>query len=486
MKSISLPPYAPILMESTRAIGYSIESAIADIIDNSVSANSSRVDIDFFPIGEAYISILDNGWGMSSDEITNAMQYGSKSPHEVRDVTDLGRYGLGLKTASLSQCRKLTVVSKKGGEISGRQWDLDHIIEEEDWSLNILEEKDMSCLPSIDKLNEEKSGTLVIWQNLDKFSIGESDITLAFSKKIELVRDHLALVFHRYLNGELGLQRLNIRINDRPIIGKDPFLVKKSTQLMDDEIITVHNQKVVIKPFILPHISKLSEKELKELGGKEGLRRNQGFYVYRNKRMLIWGTWFRLMRKGDLSKLARVMVDIPNSLDDLWTLDIKKSTAVPPEEVRINLSNVINKITDGSKRTWTYRGKKEQSDSSIHLWNRITTRDDAILYVINRDYPLVDGIIAVYPQLKIQMDTLLSQIESTLPLNSLFMDLTNDEKIANETIYNDSTIINLLRSILTSYDSETSQTMVENLLLADPFCEYEIDIRDAIEKGELL
>ena len=135
METISLPPHAPTLMESTRAIGYSIESAIADIIDNSVAAQADRVDIDFFPIGESYISILDNGVGMAKEELINAMQYGSRSPLDARNENDLGRYGLGMKTASLSQCRILTVLSKKDGILSGAQWNLNHIKETQDWSL---------------------------------------------------------------------------------------------------------------------------------------------------------------------------------------------------------------------------------------------------------------------------------------------------------------------------------------------------------------
>lgn len=122
----SLPPYAPTLIESTRAIGYSLEAAVADIIDNSIAANAKKVDIYFFPIDAAYIAILDNGRGMNEKEIDLAMQYGSKSPIEQRDKKDLGRFGLGLKTASLSQCRCLTVISKQDNNIEGRRWDIDH------------------------------------------------------------------------------------------------------------------------------------------------------------------------------------------------------------------------------------------------------------------------------------------------------------------------------------------------------------------------
>lgn len=341
MRYADMPPYAPTLMESTRAIGYSIEAAIADIIDNSVAATAEKIDIDFFPIGHSYISILDDGHGMSEEELIIAMQYGSRSPLDERDENDLGRYGLGMKTASLSQCRILTVISKKDGKVSGAQWNLNHIKQAESWSLIVLEEDEIVGFPNWDKLRGYDTGTLVVWQDLDKFGIDENDIAAAFTRKMDIIRDHLSLVFHRYLSGEPGLKKIDIRMNELSIIPQDPFLIKKSTQLMDEETIVVRGEKVKVKPYILPHTSKLTKKELSALGGKEGLRKQQGFYVYRNKRLLIWGTWFRLMRQGDLSKLARVQVDIPNSLDDLWTLDIKKSTATPPEEVRKNLSVVI-------------------------------------------------------------------------------------------------------------------------------------------------
>lgn len=218
MKSIELPPFAPTLMESTRAIGYSIESAIADIIDNSVAALSDRVDIDFFPIGESYISILDNGVGMTKEELIVAMQYGSRSPLDTRSENDLGRYGLGMKTASLSQCRILTVLTRKNSVLSGAQWNLNHIKSTQEWSLLILGEDEAKNLPNYSKLNNYDHGTLVIWQDLDKFGIGESDIAEAFSRKMGLIRDHLSLVFHRYLSGESGLKKLDIKMNEESVI----------------------------------------------------------------------------------------------------------------------------------------------------------------------------------------------------------------------------------------------------------------------------
>ena len=176
----------------------------------------------------------------------------------------------------------------------------------------------------------------------------------------------------------------------------------------------------------------MSKEEINTLGGKEGLTKNQGFYVYRNKRLLVWGTWFRLRRKDELSKLARVRVDIPNSLDDLWTLDIKKSTASPPEIIRKNLARIVEKISDGSRRTWTFRGKKETSNSVVHTWVRFRTRE-GVLYNINRDHPMV-GVInsKLDAEGKKCLNQLFEAIEINLPLNSLYVDLSNDEQFAKD------------------------------------------------------
>lgn len=484
MRSVDIPPYAPTLMESTRAIGYSIEAGIADIIDNSVAAAASRIDIDFFPIGQSYISILDNGTGMTETELISAMQYGSRSPLEVRDESDLGRYGLGMKTASLSQCRVLTVISKKDGVLSGCRWDLNHIKQSESWSLIVLNESEMSAMPNYEKLCSYDTGTIVIWQDLDKFGVGEKDIAEAFSRKMAHIREHLSLVFHRFLSGEPGLKKLDIRMNELSIVPQDPFLVKKSTQLMDDETILIRGAKVKVRPYILPHTSKLSQKELKELGGKDGLRKQQGFYVYRNKRLLVWGTWFRLMRQGDLSKLARVQVDIPNSLDDLWSLDIKKSAAVPPEEVRQNLAVIIEKISEGSKRTWTYRGKKETRDDIIHLWNRLKTRDGSVFYEVNMEHPMVNTLAEEYPGIRSKLELLLKQVGLSLPLNSLYIDLTNDEKLANDNDNDSDDIIALMKSIAASVSGTAAKrSLVDTLLLSEPFCAYADEIEKAKKAG---
>ena len=433
MKTVTLPPYAPTLIESTRAMGYTLEAAIADILDNSISAGASNIDIFFFPV-DAHIAILDNGHGMDACKIDSAMRYGSKSPIEKRDTNDLGRFGLGMKTASLSQCRTLTVVSKQGECVEARRWDIDHVAKMGDWSMLILEEHELNDIPYIYNLGELDSGTLILWQNMDRLSAGELDSAQAMGKKMDIVRTHLSLVFHRYLNGETGLRKVKMSINSKAIKATDPFLSDRYTQVMDDEIIEINGALIIVRSYILPHISKLSSSEIVSLGGKDGLRKSQGFYVYRNKRLLVWGTWFRMMRKGELSKLARVQVDIPNELDNLWTIDIKKSTAVPPAIVRNNLGIIIERLAEQSKKTWVYRGKKEIKDDIVHVWNRNKGRV-GIFYEINRDHPVVEVFNSASPEVQRNVQALLKAIETSIPLNQLYLDLTSEVQVENMQTY---------------------------------------------------
>ena len=231
MKIIEMPPFAPVLMESTRAIGYNLEAAVADIVDNSIAASADKISISFSPYDAVpYVSILDNGIGMSEIEIDNAMRYGSQSSLKVRAETDLGRFGLGLKTASLSQCRCLTVISKQQDCLEGRRWDLDEVYRNGSWSLIKLETADINKIAQYTtQLKDLDHGTLVIWEKLDRMLEGTTSTDKTMNKQMDYVRNHLSLVFHRYLSGETGIKKVAISINKQPLIPKDPFLIGKST-----------------------------------------------------------------------------------------------------------------------------------------------------------------------------------------------------------------------------------------------------------------
>ena len=191
METIDLPPKADSLMESMRDVGYSFESAIADLIDNCVSAGARHVDIRFSALDPPYVAVLDDGRGMSASELTQAMRPGSQSPRETRSSTDLGRFGLGLKTASLSQCRRLTVVSRSEDVIAGREWDLDYLNQVGDWKLKALAGPDIDELPAVDQLGP--FGTAVIWRELDRLreNFGEASFEAGMAAAMDRAQRHL-------------------------------------------------------------------------------------------------------------------------------------------------------------------------------------------------------------------------------------------------------------------------------------------------------
>lgn len=292
-------------------------------------------------------------------------------------------------------------------------------------------------------------------------------------KKMDDIRNHLSLVFHRYLSGESGLKKINIRMNNTAINYLDPFLSHRNTQIMSDESLQCEDSKIVIRPYLLPHISDLTKNEIETLGGKDGLRKNQGFYVYRNKRLLIWGTWFRMMRQGECSKLARVQIDIPNELDTMWTLDIKKSKAMPPEVVRNNLAPIIQGLAEKSKRTWEFRGKRETNDSIVHIWQRFKGKNDGYFYKINRNHPLVKTFLNDSQKIKKNLDGLLKSIESSIPFNQLYLDLTSDKQIKNESELIDKEIELMIKGLLEQFSTRKAKNdMLEQLTITEPFMHY--------------
>ena len=485
MKAVIMPPDAPTLMWSTRAIGYTTSAAVADLIDNSISANASRIQIQFVSGENSYISILDDGAGMDPDALRQAMKYGSGNPWKERSPSDLGRFGLGLKTASLSQCRKLTVASKRDGIISAFCWDLDHVIEAKAWELLELDKEDIQHLPQIGELQCLSEGTIVLWDKLDKIFVGDDNKEQGLLLKIKEVEEHLSLTFHRYLQGEPGLKKLTITSNGIPLKPTDPFFITRSDE-MPSERISVHyiNQtgedavdNVIVTPFILPFSDALSQTDLDALGGKDGLIKNQGFYIYRNKRLIVAADWFRLARKTDLSKLCRVRVDMPNTLDDIWTIDVKKSMAVPPEVVLRNLRRIVSPIIKAGKRKYKFRATKEASVEKLQLWVPKETRN-GMVYTINPDYPVLKELMDELKD-KRKMQTFLRLLEQNIPVNAIHTDFYDDKKFAFEDVdvaYQN--VLSNLRELLSEISPEERNAEFEELMTIMPFADYDIKYED--------
>lgn len=417
-------PHAAALIEGLRDIGYSLETAICDIIDNSITANAHSIRIlsETF-CEEPYIAIIDDGNGMTENELIEAMRPGSRNPLSTRDDPDLGRFGLGLKSASFSQCRRLTVISRKFGRTCAAIWDLDDVALRNEWSVQLPD--DIAAIPAVVHLGP--SGTLVLWQNMDRISGGCSDNVTRrgeiINQQIADTERHLRLVFHRFMEGKDPLQ---IFLNGRVLQPLDPFARHNPATIMDpEELLHLADGVVRIQSFTLPHHRQCSKTEWDDIGGPEGHLKTQGFYLYRGRRLILHGTWFRLCRQSELTKLSRVMIDIPNSMDADWKIDVKKSSAQLPPVVRDRLKKVIERIQLGSKRTYRRRGQKLIDGTRLPLWQRIQV-EGRISYRPNLDHPaLADFASRLPPELQRGFANCIVLVGASLPIETLHADIAS-------------------------------------------------------------
>lgn len=418
-----LAPKASVLIESMRDIGYSLSTALADIIDNSLTAGARSIELLVDVEGaDSAIGLLDDGHGMRESELLEAMRPGSRSPLAKRDQSDLGRFGLGLKTASFSQCRRLTVVSRRDGVLSAAIWDLDDVARTDSWYVEVVGEP--RRLKWADRLSHD--GTLVIWEKLDRLVGGSHDEGQRhLVDQVDEAATHIELVFHRFLAGESSQSRIRISLNGTPLVPRDPFHTQHpATQIGPLEVLALGNSRLTIQAFTLPHHSNLSADDWRRYGGPEGYIRNQGFYLYRERRLIVHGTWFGLAQQKELTKLARVRIDMSNDMDPLWQIDVKKASARPPAPVRKRLRQLIEQIGAASKRTYTRRGARLTSEDRLPVWVRNQDKG-SINYSLNHEHPILtrfrDGLS---PDQSRDFRQLLKVVESCIPIDALFADIS--------------------------------------------------------------
>jgi hypothetical protein len=426
---------------SLRDIGYSFEVAVADLIDNSITAKANSIIIYTVAKPTPIFCLLDNGSGMDETQLIEAMRLASRNPADVRKKDDLGRFGLGLKTASFSQCKKLTVISKKGDNIYCRQWDLDYISKENKWLLITPDQYDH--IPLFNELLLQKSGTLVSWESLDRIDKN------SYSYTIDQLRKHLALVFHRYLEGFEGNKAIKIIVNNNSVVAFNPFNAANSyTQELFLEKIKLHGSTIKIQPFILPHHSKLTQQEYNLYATEDGYIKSQGFYLYRRDRILIYGTWWGLHKAMDAHKLVRIKIDIENDIDSYWGIDIKKSIARPSEEIRNDLKRIIAQATQKGARPFTGRGKKIEDKTLIQFWDILPINND-LRFTLNKDHPLLKELMRTLPTDSIEkLNFYLKGIEAYMPLDAIQYNLqANPHLIQQESALSDDDVLLLSKKM---------------------------------------
>lgn len=460
---IELPPVASLLMQSLRSVGYSTSAALADLVDNSITARAETVRISVAMGARPYVAVSDNGFGMDEATVLAAMRFGSRDPREVRASTDLGRFGLGMKTASLSQCRRLTVASLKDDRLSVARWDLDECDRRGSWW---LERPDPRELPQdlIRKLSENRHGTCVLWEVLDRLEAAGGE------KAILDAADHLALAFHRFLSCELA-GPFRILLNERPLEAVDPFLEGHSRgQVLHRECVMLEGHKITVSPFVLPFPSRLKPDDLERAGGRESLKTAHGFYIYRGGRLVVPGGWFRIVPSDDLIRLARIRVDIPVELDHLWRIDIRKSIAEPPPALRPHLKRIVGGVAARSRNVYTHKGVPMDEGERVSLWQRHDLRDTGATWRINREHPAVKLLFdpsGAGPAVQ----ALLRLLEENLPIHDIHIHTANDQPVVDPPIPAEDELESMALRIVTAFSDqpEVASRIIDRLHLTEPF-----------------
>jgi len=418
-------PHPAGTIESLSSLGYSTEAAVADLVDNSIAAGAQQVDVTFSWDGrDSWVAVTDDGRGMTESELVTAMTIAGRGPGAARTAQDLGRFGMGLKTASFSQARTLIVTSAAPTQARAtRAWDLDLVRRTEQWRL--LQGADPADADLLDGMWSGR-GTVVLWRHLHRFDIpsvtaGDVSAQRHFYEEIRRVETHLAMVFGRFLAGRRGL-RLNV--NRNPVQPWDPFLQNtRFVQRLPTEEIPISGHAVRIAGFVLPHLRYFSDEEAQQAAGPQGWLEQQGFYVYRRDRLILAGDWLgiRGFRKEDKYILARLAVDIPAELDPEWSIDVRKSAAVPPLAARAHLQRIGAAARRSAASVLTQRGRvtaRAQGADFVYAWT-VHRSAGQVTCRVNRQHPLVRQALRGGTEESADAAALIRLLEETVPVAAL-------------------------------------------------------------------
>lgn len=472
------PPRASAMIEALRGLGYGTATALADIIDNSIAAGADTVQLQFeWQQEHSRIHVLDNGRGMSPIELDKAMRLGERSPLDIREASDLGRFGLGLKTASFSQCRRLTVATITQHGMDCLRWDLDVLAASADYGWHLLEGPHPGSEAHLKPLVEAGQGTLVLWEVLDRI-VTKGYSVQDFLDLTDQVERHLGMVFHRFISDH----RLCILLNGRPVQAWDPFLTGHPAKPWSSPVVACPvAREITAQCHVLPHRDRLASKEYEDAAGPRGWTAQQGFYIYRNERLLVAGSWLglgsgRAWTKDEAHRLARIRLDIPNTADTDWKIDIRKSTARPPVSIRPWLARLAEETREKARRAFAHRGKPTGGAEGIPIaeaW-KAEKSSNGTRYCIDLEHPSVRAVLDEAGSLLPRIRTMLRVIEETVPVQRIWVDTAEDKEIPRTGFAGDTPaeVFSIIEDIfhnLVRHKGYSPERAREKLLNTEPF-----------------
>ena len=375
-KKHELIPSAHRLITSLRDMGYDFSAAVADVVDNSIEALATRVEIDVQSAGDdSWVRITDNGIGMKPGQIREALRYGTARKYDAEK--SLGKFGLGLKTASMSQCQHLTVASRSSPvrpEIAAHAWDLSHVMATDRWEILEVRRDDHPELWH--EPLREHAGTVVLWRRLDRI-LGFRNPYGEMAKKrlagmCRELEEHLAMVFHRYIAGETGRRKVRITVNGKAVRPWDPF-VRQEDGTKQMEPVTLHydhegtHGEILIEPFVVPHQAEFSSSEAHAAAaGPLRWNRQQGFYIYRANRMIQSGGWSNLRTLDEHTKLARVALSFDPRLDGAFRINVAKMRVQLPRQLREQIEKAIAPVIKAAQTAYRRLESSSRIDQASH------------------------------------------------------------------------------------------------------------------------
>ena len=492
-KTFELVPNAKMLLSSLRSVGYTEETAIADIVDNSISAGATRIDLTF-DWEQKIILIADNGEGMAQESLLKAMNIGSSDPNQERKESDLGRFGMGMKTAAFSISKKLIVISKQNNVLSNAEWDLEYVEKTNKWEVIILPNEEV--LSHITRNNDNtqfyqwENGTLIILECLDKL-IDFNNLEKSkkkFYKTIKKIKSHLAMIFHRFIEED----DLEIYVNGNLLEAWNPFYLQSpSTMELPCEELFDGKNDVRIEPYILPHKNKfLDESEYRKAAGIKDWLNHQGFYVYRNRRLIVYGTWFGKFKKEPAYNLARIKLDMNSESDFEWGIDIKKSKATLPVIVEEQITEIAYLAIERSVAVYNSRGvynrKNSSNNTSLkYVWEQRKNSAGKYMFFLNKKHPLLLELLQkLDDSTKNELKTYLSLIENYSPtmLSGVIDNSSSNIDISSEVkekdLFNIKEKIKILQAL--GYDNKE----IQEVLVESPEYSYlQETIKDILKEG---
>ena len=373
-------PDAARLISGLRDTGYDLYTAAADIIDNSIAANATEVNVQMVLLesGQKFVYFGDNGVGMTPSQLWSAMKYGSPKRPSSKS---LGKFGLGLKTASSSCCRKFAVIRRadKKSPLEKLVWDLDHVERENKWQM-IKEEVSKEEQDRFKEMCGDK-GTLVIWSKCDNVlgklyeEPGGTKERNALNKRREKLSEHLGKVFHKYLDAENYQEFANVKIylNDEEVLPWNPFYPERSEQVLADSETKIvvgsdddDDTKIFaeIRAWILPHAKDMTTEENRSKAKISN--RSQGFYIYREGRLIFSEGWLGIFRSDDPHwSLLRVEFCFNSDLDHAFQVDVKKSRIMFDPAIEEDLKERLKTARNEADRRYRRKEKEVTQRTSL-------------------------------------------------------------------------------------------------------------------------